>query len=88
MVQYSRIKENFVDAGIRLGVLRYFGGAAMQVELKLETRQDESARVSGLFDFNLPLAKNHALRFSYSHAQNSNSSEPLIAGSAQYRFYF
>ncbi len=88
MAQYSRLKENFVDVGVRLGLLRYIGGAAFQLEFKLETRQDESPRVSGAADFNLPLAKNHGLRFSYTHSQNTGVDEAVIAGSAQYRFYF
>ncbi len=86
VAQYNRIENNFVDGGLRLGVLNYFRGAAAQLELKVESRHDESMRVSAWLNYNVPLARNHALRFSYS--RNTQSANTIQSGMAQYRFYY
>ncbi len=86
VVQFNRIEESFVDAALRLGTIHYYRGAATQVELTIEAAQDEPARLSGLLNFNLPLARNHALRFSINRTRVRNNI--AAAATAQYRYYF
>lgn len=84
--QYSQFEEHFADAQVRFGFLHHIRSTVTQLELNLESQQDESLRTTAFIKHNLPLSRNHALRLSYSWSQIRDDSTEHAQ--LDYRFYF
>jgi len=86
VTQFNRLKENYVDVQAQLGIIHHYRNAVLQVELELKSAQDNAPRLSALLNYNIPLAKNHAIRMSY--ARSKSDDQFNTSANLNYRFYF
>ncbi len=86
--QFSRNKngKSYFNPDLQLGWLQYSDWGTSEVLFSWQSIQRQSDQIALKLRHNLPLKKNHALRFSWNHSQQSN--EKRDHWQMDYRFYF